>query len=276
FLGTFTLGVSRLVQLRKVLLLEPNPELQEHLEFNISSNVDFPSTIVSAGVGSRTGWLRPLMAEDKANRGARAYRLSDTNEPGDVICYSLPDLRKRFGDYSALKIDVEGMETDVLCGDIAYLQSRHPILWAECNENADSLKLLELLVFLGYEIRYVAFPAFRRLNYRNTESAIYPMAYEAALLAGQPDHMGRFTGKAEGEDIIYRSVRTADELRRALFDTPRWCRNDWIALNRAELIARLGRIHIGHRIEDFLNAAAPGDRSPRSQPQRDFDGGQTR
>jgi FkbM family methyltransferase len=258
FLGTFTLGVSRFVQPREVLLLEPNPELYQHLEFNIGSNISYPSTILSAGVGVRSGWLCPKIAEDPLNRGARAYRLSDTKECNSSICYSLPDLRRRFGAYNALKIDIEGMEADVLKGDIAYLEVHHPILWVECNENGDSLHLLGLLISLGYDVKYIAFPAFRRLNYKNTQRLIYPMAYEAALVAALPERMRRFTGEAEGEDTICRPVRTADELRRALFDTPRWCRYDWTMLNRAELIARLGRMQTGDRIEDFLVATPPG------------------
>lgn len=262
FLGTFTMGVFRLLQVQEVVLLEPNPELHAHLERNIRSNVSCPSVVLSAGVGAYDGWLYPQVTEDKMNHGARKYKLSNIRQPGASLCYSLRTLRKRFGCYDVLKIDIEGMEKDALFGDIEYLQSHNPVVWCECNENLDSFELLEFLLSLGYQVTYVAFPAFRRSNAKNNPDLIYPMAYEAALLAAQPERMHKFTGKAEGEDIICRAVSTVNELRCALFDTPRWCRRDWIMLNRAELIARLGRAHSNEKFEKFLSSTPPGETAP--------------
>jgi hypothetical protein len=185
------------------------------------------------------------------NAGAISYLPAPNNE-GTIAAKTLKELRIKFGDYDFLKLDVEGMENHAVRSDIDYLKSKRPVIWAECNEALESIPLLEALVWLGYEPLYVAFPAFRRGNYNKNPDKIFPIAYEAGLLAAPKDRLGSFTGKVEGEDIIVRPVKTSFELRQALFVTPRWGQADWAMMSRPELIATLGRIAAKQELVDFL------------------------
>lgn len=252
FLGTFSLGLARLVAPGKVLAIEANASLRDSLEANLLRNLPCPATVLNIGIGETDGWIAPRTQEEADNHGARAYARAPVETEQTIVSKSLRSLRAVEGDYDVLKIDIEGMEHEAMRGDYAYLKARQPIIWAECNEDPGSLQLLGLFKSLGYDPVYLAFPAFPMANFRNASNLSLPMAYEAALLAAPPDRLERLTGTIAGEDIICRPVNTGFELRKALYDTPRWCTPDWASMNRAELIARLGRQKLGMTLGNFL------------------------
>lgn len=255
FLGTFSLGLGRLRPLARVLAVEANPDLIPSLGRNLDRLLSCPAWVVPAGVGGQSGWLVPRARDDTdTNRGAQDYDLiTGPKRPrGAVPCYNLPDLRAEYADYDVIKLDLEGLEQQVLDSDRAYITARKPVIWTECNETPASLELLKTLTSMGYEPMYLAFPAFRRANFNRATDLIFPLAYEAGLLAAPPDRLARLTGLVTGEDIIMRPVPTPQDLRRALFDTPRWGMADWDKMSRPELIARLGRLHKGTTLPTFL------------------------
>lgn len=253
FLGTFGLGVAQLAQKppAELVSVEPGHELQPFLKENLKANAPCRSRIAPFAVGQSTGWLKP-QGDAGTNAGGIAYENSETSE-GAVPCRPLEDLRAEFGDYDVLKLDVEGMENAAIRGDIEFIKEHRPVIWAECNEHTSSVLLLEALVWLGYEPLYVAFPSFRSQNFNKSQERIYPMAYEAVLLAAMPDRIADFTGKVEGEDVIVRPVTTSYDLRRALWSTPRWSIPEWADMTRPELIALLGRLEQKQELSEFLN-----------------------
>jgi FkbM family methyltransferase len=253
FLGTFGLGVAQLAARppTRLVSVEPSSVLQPFLTENLKRNAPCPVKIVPFAVGQTSGWLRPKGGVD-ANAGSLAYDGTDVSY-GAVPCRSLANLRAEYGDYNVLKLDVEGMENEAIRGDIPYIQESRPVIWTECNEDLSSILLLEALVWLGYEPLYVAFPFFRGKNFNRSQERIYPMAYEAVLLAAQPDRLASFTGKVEGEDIIVKPVKTSYDLRRALWATPRWSMPEWVDLTRPELVALLGRQMQKKELAEFLS-----------------------
>jgi FkbM family methyltransferase len=258
FLGTFALGLAKETRPGRVHAVEANSELEPFLTANLE-NLPCTTTVSICGLGRKTGWLS-VADENLKNHGATAYTYQPTKPEGDTWacpCQTLAQMRRAQGDYDMIKLDLEGMELDALTGDTKYLKERAPIIWAECNESQDSLKLFSALKWLGYDVLYVAFPAFRTANFNASADLIYPMAYEAALVAAPKARLDALVSAAPqlvpGEDILCRHVETAYELRRAMFDTPRWANAEWIALSRAELIARLGRRDQKTVISNFLS-----------------------
>ena len=55
-----------------------------------------------------------------------------------------------------------------------------------------------------------------------------------------------------GEEIIIRPLASFQDLKRAMWDTPRWGMEEWATMSRPQLIARLGRMHRGERFAGFL------------------------
>ena len=254
FLGTFGIGLTQLARIRpaNLVAVEPNPDILPHLKRNLARNLTCPVEVAPFAVGDSDITLVRRDETGSGNAGGISYQPAPDNK-GTIAAKTLKELRARFGDYDFLKLDVEGMENQALRGDIEYLKSRQPVIWAECNEAEESIALLEALVWLGYEPLYVAFPAFRAANFNGNAEKMYPIAYEAGLLAAPKDRLAAFTGKVPGEDIIVRPVKTSFDLRKELFITPRWGQADWVDMSKAELIATLGRIATKQELVNFLN-----------------------
>jgi len=257
FLGTFGIGAALESPEKpsKIVAVEPGSELYPHLLENLRHNAPCIFEIAPFAVASETGWLRPRSGTGSGNAGAVSYEVAQDGQHGiaaRVESRSLKDLRASFGNYDVLKLDVEGMENAAVRGDLEYIKQNRPVIWAECNENSSSLFLLEALCWLGYDPLYVAFPAFRKANFNGSTEVIYPMAYEAVLLAAPADRLSKFNREIEGEDVIVRDVRTSFDLRKALWSTPRWSMLEWAGLSRPELIALLGHQERGESLEGFM------------------------
>ena len=183
---------------------------------------------------------------------APAFKGQDAVEP--VEGRPLWWLRAVYGDYDCLKLDVEGMEFEALKSDFDYVKEKKPVIWAECNESHASLRILEAMLALGYQPLYVAFPAFRSDNFNRSPDLIYPMAYEAALVAAPPDRLADFdpVKVGSGHDIIRSYIRTEWDLRNALWHTPRWANTSVADMKKAELIALVGHMSRGETLDRFL------------------------
>lgn len=249
YLGTFSLGLAGVSPLARVVAVEANPAVVPLLRNNLATNAAVPAEVAAAGVARKPGWLE--LAEVPADNLGAAH-FSTTTVEGTIPARSLQQLRTVHGDYTVLKLDVEGFERDALLGDADYIRAARPVIFAECNEVRSSLELLSALVWLGYEPVYLAYSPFRSANFKGSAERIYPLAYEAALLAAPRGRLARLTAEVSGEEVIHRRVQTAPALRRAMWDTPRWAQEEWVALPRPVLIARLGRAMRGQRIGNFI------------------------
>ncbi|MCU0906648.1 MAG: FkbM family methyltransferase [Rhodobacteraceae bacterium] len=261
FLGTFGIGVAQIAAaagtpLSRLVAIEPGADLRPFVTANLDRNAPCDSLLIPSALGATEGRLLP-MATEAGNHGALAYGTvgAETTADAGVDCQPLWQLRARHGDYTVLKLDVEGMEIEALKGDFDHIRDHKPVIWAECNESLSSLLLLEGMVAAGYAPRYIAFPAFRRANFRAEARLPYLMAYEAALLAAPPDRMALLDVSDLGEEIIVRPVTSAWDLRQALWATPRWADPAWANASRAELVALLGRMSRGEDLGRFLNDA---------------------
>lgn len=260
FLGTFGLGVVQLATEQgrapaSLLAIEPGADINDCLNANLSRNCPCPATVAACAISLHEGLLQ-LDEADDANHGARSYQSVDPEEETGGSGYTVPslplwELRNRHGNYDCLKLDVEGMEFDALRSDFEYLQQEKPVIWAECNESRESLRILEAMMALGYDPLYVAFPAFRADNFNKSPDLIYPMAYEAALLACNAERRAGLEAIA-GPEVILQPVKSGWDLRQALWSTPRWAQKDWVDMSRPQLIALLGRMSRGEELGEFL------------------------
>lgn len=255
-LGTFTLGLSNKVDLGSVLAVEPNSDLWGSLRSNLNSNLSIPLHFSKSAVASHSGF-GILKFPDAANRGMAEFHLYDSHQlPSNdtTVAMSLMELRGSFGDYDYIKLDIEGMETDALYGDFNFISTNKPVVWAECNENHQSLLLLDLMFSLGYSPVYVAYPSIRIDNFKDNSDLLFPMAYEAALVGASPERLEALSTAAVKDVCIVRPISCKDDLLHALWDTPRWAQEDWVRLSTPELIARIGRLERREQFSTFLGA----------------------
>jgi FkbM family methyltransferase len=159
-IGVFTVEMARLMSgWGSVISYEPQELLFYALCANILlNNLDSNTKAVYAAVGGRAGKIRVprLNFEEKGSYGSLELKGENTDlgqkltEQMDLVpIVAIDDLELPRIDF--MKIDVEGMELDVLVGATRTINRLHPILYVEHNK-AGTDKLRAYLERLDYFI----------------------------------------------------------------------------------------------------------------------------
>jgi len=133
----------------KVISIEPNYKILDILKENLSVNCNRYSLIPKAvGEESLKGKLT-LPSEGKNNIGMMKVDKQISN--GDVEIEPLSSLVKIFdAEVALIKIDVEGMEADVLKGSIDVILKYKPELFVEAGNDEAFKRVNDILNPLGY------------------------------------------------------------------------------------------------------------------------------
>jgi FkbM family methyltransferase len=145
-IGNHTLFFANVCK-AQVVALEPNAEAYAILERNVALNgLGDRVTLkqVAAGRAASTGKL--IVDPTGANLGQARV---DAAEPGDAIIQRLDDLELPTK-VRAIKIDVEGMELDVLLGAEELLKRDRPLVYVECATQKSLALVVEYLTSLGF------------------------------------------------------------------------------------------------------------------------------
>lgn len=245
FLGTFGLGLSMVRRLGALCLVEANPEVLPLLRQNM---VGHPATVVAAlvaapGVPAGPGVLVP------GNLAATSYGAGGQGAvPATTV--TLTALRAAHGPFDLIKLDVEGMELDILRSDAPGLRSDPAVLWLECNQTLGSLEMADLLLGWGRTVHYYAWPSFNPANAFGQDVPLLPCAHEAGLLAlpaGSPAPT-----LAPGLLGILEPIGSPEDLRTALWRTPRWGLAEWDGASAPALQAMAGHYLCGEDRATFL------------------------
>lgn len=148
-----------------VIAFEPQERIYYALAGNIAINNCFNAQVVFAAVGRECGMaqvpvldhqqyasfggvtLRTDLADSKEDGANHVGQISEKTEPVNLLSLDSMDLER----VDLIKIDVEGMELDVLDGAIDLIKQHKPIIFAEwirCGKKA----LTEKLESFGYRI----------------------------------------------------------------------------------------------------------------------------
>lgn len=253
FIGTFGIGLSQIANVDSTTFVEANPLLAPLLSRNAASNVRGNANVIEAAV--TPGGDALVGNYDAQNLGSLSFSGENvatrvqTAAPARFV--RLSDLVAQGGKVDLIKMDVEGLEHSILAADRSLLAPGGPAFWIECNDSPTSLELLDLLVENGMDVHYFAFPAFAPDNFLGDPKPIFPWAYEAGLWASR-DLIPTLPQILVEHECILKPVRTRDELRRAMWQTPRWAPADWQDASRAELIAEAAHGVLGERFGKFL------------------------
>ncbi len=131
----------------RVLAVEPHPTALEGLRRNIELNaLEDLVSILPYAAGAEAG-LGRLSERDADNIGTASIRVDDN---GSLEIRSLDTLIKEGSQPRLIKIDVEGMEKEVLSGAMALLRASRPILALEAATIAQFSDIEALIGPLGY------------------------------------------------------------------------------------------------------------------------------
>lgn len=126
---------------KKIFAFEPNPELFPILSKNVDLNQLTPiTTLYQNAIGSRQsrGVLVGATDTDDISYTDKSVQIMDN---GDIEILPLDDIIKDKVDF--IKIDVEGMEIEVLKGSLNRISVDKPVLFIESDKISEVLKILE-------------------------------------------------------------------------------------------------------------------------------------
>ncbi len=180
--GVHTLAFARLVGPRgRVFAFEPQRLLHQTLAANVALNSVCNVYTHHMALGAKSGslWLADDVDYSRAAnfggvRLAAVSRRADDERPR----YRLPMVRlDDFYDQPRLdflKIDVEGMEADVLRGAEGLIRRHRPIIYAENDRKEGARDMLELLGRHGYRFFPHEPPLFSPANFAGSETDLFP------------------------------------------------------------------------------------------------------
>jgi FkbM family methyltransferase len=146
--------------------------LYQMLCANLTLNAIGNTFVHQAGLGSTPGsiWVPPLNYEETNNFGG--VSLGDFKDGEQVPVITLDSLTLPLCHF--LKIDVEGMENEVLQGARETLARHQPLLYVENDRFEKSAALIALLFELDYRLYWHLPPLFHANNFAGRAEDIFP------------------------------------------------------------------------------------------------------
>ncbi len=263
FVGTFGLGIAQAGDVSFVCAVEGNQAVVPVLRTNLDSLLPARHLVVDSLVAPGSGTYQGAPTEP-GNVGSMSFRptVGDVGAPGATATVGLPGLRAAHGPFDLVKLDVEGMELDLLRDDALLVSEDDSTtaLWVECNDTRQSLEVAELLIGRGRPVHVVSFPVTNPTAHRTTDQPIYPFACEAGLFVGTG--VPELSGRLRDVGCRLEPVTSSEQLRRFLWQTPRWGDRDWLELSRHELVALLGHAVHGEDLGSYLMADLESTKLP--------------
>jgi FkbM family methyltransferase len=170
----------------EVLAFEPVPGLFQLLCCNLALNGLARVRTFPAAVGRARGaaGLPALDLGRPGNFGAAAIVPAGGGEAAPVL--AIDDLG--LGACHLMKIDVEGMEGEVLAGAAATIARHRPVLFVENEEPASSPALLRQVFGFGYRAWWHSPPLFSPGNHYGNPVDVFPGLGSLNLLCLPPGH----------------------------------------------------------------------------------------
>lgn len=155
-----------------VFAFEPQRVIHGILQTNATLNGLTGIHPIHAAVGAAAGQLLvPDFVYDNAgNYGAIAMTPAERGWPTPVV--ALDDFLW-LSRVDLVKIDVEGMEADVLDGGREFLARFRPVLFVENDRERTSEAVLSRLLAAGYRVYWHVVPLYRRENWRDDPENVF-------------------------------------------------------------------------------------------------------
>ena len=170
-IGNHSIYFGKMLGLQTISL-EPTPRSHAVLSKNIAINhLEGRVQALRIGAGAQPCHAN-VHTRDAANWGMN--QLSEAPD-GDIEVRRLDDL-VRPGPVVLMKVDVEGMELDVLRGATEILSADHPLLYIEAAEDAQRQPIEAYLAAFGYRIA-------QRFNATPTYLFLHPQTHAASFAA---------------------------------------------------------------------------------------------
>ena len=183
-IGYHTLAFS--TKAKHVLSFEPNPQNFALLTKNVEGLKNVYG--LQAAVGEKSGRLR-CSDFDPSVEGNFGHVVVREEGEIDVPVISL-DEYKDLPVPDLIKIDVEGMEYQVLMGMKSIITRRKPAIYYEAHETKELPEIFDLLKPLNYRLYWCCIPNYVTNNWKNNQKNIYGDTILISILAW-PDNLSK-------------------------------------------------------------------------------------
>ncbi len=202
--GTHTIALARHVGDQGfVVAIEAQTEIHHILTTNIVINqLQDRAMALNALAGSKPGTSNYCASTDKivSNFGAESFATDRGDVQSDrAVVTTLPIItldELKIQRCDLIKIDVEGMELEVLKGALNILDTFNPILYFEQNDDRNFAAIYEILKSRSYRLYWHISNPFNTNNFNKSAINIFGGAVEANVLA-LPEGVEMTTGLVE-------------------------------------------------------------------------------
>ena len=154
-IGTHAVYFSRKCNKGNVVAIEPQIYIFEMLATNLLINECFNAIPVHAGASSKDGIVKMVnfnpFVDHKVNYGE--FKINDNSDKGIDTNLITLDKYVNLSKFNLIKLDVEGLEIEVLNGATKLLKEHKPFLYVEFNNRQGNDELLNKI----YELDYVPY-----------------------------------------------------------------------------------------------------------------------
>jgi len=164
-----------------VYAFEPQRLIFQMLCANVALNGLPNVDCVHAAVGATHGTVLIPEIDYSVEANYGGIEVSDFNEGRPVERLILDDYLDAKG-ADLVKIDVEGMEADVLEGGRKFIARFRPVMYVENDRIDRSQELIELLYELGYRAFWHIAPLYNAANFKQNAENLYPNVVTTNML----------------------------------------------------------------------------------------------
>lgn len=181
YIGTHSRSFSEQVGVDgTVYAFEPNPRSFAILQRNVAAAPLANIRPLNLGLGARAEYLAIQLDEDLHNCASASMTKTHDANTGKVQVQALDDI-----DIPAvhlLKVDVEGMELQLLSGAERTISRDHPVIFLEVNSLEGSQGFLQWAAEHGYRAYGINVEAFNPDNHAKAAANVFGSAREVGLL----------------------------------------------------------------------------------------------
>ena len=174
-IGAHTVGLAKLCKF--LLAIEPQPQIFQNLATNVFINNLQNVELHNVGVGSgKTCMFVPKTDYDAEGNFGGISLVHSAEEISAVVEIFPMDSYSdtRYGKNVFVKIDVEGMELEVLKSGARFIENHRPIMYVENDRPEKSKDLTEYLRSLNYALYWDTPKLFNPKNYFGKKEDKYP------------------------------------------------------------------------------------------------------
>ncbi len=187
-IGTHTVYFSQAVGSQgRVIACEPQRHTFHLLCTNVTLSGQQNTECLPLALGANRDqlFIPTLDPTQEMNFGSLGLEGHESGTGQRVQVWPLDDLAEELGldRCRLIKIDVEGMEVQVLRGAAAFIQRHRPMLFVENNQEKNSALLVQALQEMGYLLWWHITPYYNPHNFFKEQQNIFPNTFEANMLA---------------------------------------------------------------------------------------------